>query len=550
MSTIVRRLALVSSLLLIAVCGEGSDAPKLRAEIHPTSVRVRTAGPTEATLVARNTTELTARQVQVSHLDSPGVTIEIEPGTSQTIPPRGLFQWTLKIRQASAGILSEDVIFQVHYTLVDETGAQSSDVIFTKVTIDNRERMDPGQIVAVSAHSTLSELSDFRPGYIYLAVENIWNAPVKVTHVAVAERPDFMVLKRSRTDTTAVAVEASSILYPDSTLIPAGESVVFPVYVESGDQVRPGEHMLLFTVFFEWIVNGEIQTGSEVVEHNVKVKVFGEEEVLGAITSVTTFLLVPGFLMVVVSGMIWKLFVPGSTKDRFPFSLTTGTIVDPRFWVIVITLSLLMAWKVYSALSAAFLTIGRREFLYGYGFQDIIWMWLFSIAIGVAFSVLAAGVVFGHQKLAAWRKIVEFKKAIKKTDKPVAVLEKIIGQGFSKTRFNKATLIDSGKSGVLIESETPGRTTVWIAPRITIWWHKGADELFERFQHLEAKGTADLRDLTEIIGKGLTTGQGKGIKEIVWTKEDEYIDKPENVDKSRLKISTQEMSIFLHEWYS
>lgn len=547
MSPMLRRWIIGLSLLLIVAGTGATDIPGITVEVNPTSLELPTEGSIEATLVVRNPTELTARQVQVNHADLPGVTVEIEPTDSQTIPSKGAFVWTVKIGQAGTGMVSGDVNFQVHYTLVDENGTEFSDVVFTKITVSSRDQEDASQIVAVTVHSTLAELNDFRPGYIYLQVENKSDAPVEITDVIVSERPGFIVLKPS-VNMTPLPAQESRIPYGELTQIPAGQSRIFPVYVASGDQVRPGEHMLIFNVLFQRTVNGETQTGSVVEEHKVKVKVFGEEEVLGVITSVTTFLFVPGFLMIMIAGMAWKLFVPGPTKEKFPFSLTTGTITDPRFWVIMITLSLLMAWKGYPALSAVFLESGRRDFLYGYGFQDIIWMWLFSISIGVVFSVLAAAVVRGCQEIAGRREMAEFERAIKPTDEAMVVLEKIVELGFHEARFRKATVSDSKKKGFLIEHDRPGKTTFWIAPRITIWWDEDATDLRDEFDDLVEKEETRLPDLLEKLKEGLASSQGKRITQVVWTAEDGYIDSPMEVDKSGRDPSQETESPFLHEW--
>jgi hypothetical protein len=380
-------------------------------------------------------------------------------------------------------------------------------------------------------------------------VQNKSDAPIEIADVIVSERPGFIVLKPS-IDTTPLPPQESRISYGGPMQIPGGESRILPVYVESGDQVRPGEHMLIFNVLFRRTVNGETQTGSVVAEHTVKVKVFGEEEVLGVITSVTTFLFVPGFLMIIVAGMVWKVCVPAPMKEKFPFSLTAGALTDPRVWVIMITLSLLMAWKGYPALSGIFLPVGRREFLYGYGFQDIIWMWLFSVWLGVGFSLLVAAGVRIDQEIAARKEEAEFQRAIKPTDDPMDVLTKIIDLGFDETRFREATVTASEAKdlkGFLIEPDRPGKTAFLIAPRIAIWWHEDATELYDRFVELDVEGTP-LPDLLRILQEGKAADPGKGIAQVKWADEEEYIEAPMTVDKSGLDISTETKSIFLHEW--
>jgi hypothetical protein len=309
--------------------------------------------------------------------------------------------------------------------------------------------------------------------------------------------------------------------------------------------------MLIFNVVFRRTVNGETQTGSVVAEHTVKVKVFGEEEVLGVITSVTTFLFVPGFLMIIVAGMVWKVCVPAPMKEKFPFSLTAGALTDPRVWVIMITLSLLMAWKGYPALSGIFLPVGRREFLYGYGFQDIIWMWLFSVGLGAGFSLLAAAVVRIGQEIAARREEDEYQRLIKLYDEPMAVLGKIVDEGFDETRFREATVTASegeGLKGFLIEPDRLRKTAFWIAPWIAIWWHEDATELRDTFETLQDGEETRLPDLLAILQQEPAPDPEKRIAQVVWAEEEGYIGRPMRVDKSGLNFEEETKSIFLHKW--
>jgi hypothetical protein len=539
------------SLLLFVVGSGASDIPKVAVEVFPTSLELPAEGFAEATLVVRNPTEQRVQQVRVDHTGLPGVTVGIEPIASQAIPAGGAFAWTLKIGQAGSGTVSGDLNLQVHYTRVDGDGAEFSDVVFTKIAVTSRDQEDASQIVAVIVHTTLTDLNDFRPGYIYLEVENKSDAPVEITDVIVSERPEFILLKPS-IDMPPLSARESRIPYGDLAPIPAGESRIFPLYVASGDQVRPGEHMLIFNVLFRRTVNGETQTGSAVAEHKVKVKVFGEEEVLGAIASVTTFLFVPGFLMIVIAGMVWKLFVPGPMKGAFPFSIAASTIADLRFWVIAITFSLLMAWQVYPALSAWLLPIGRRDFLYGYGFQDIIWMWLFSIAIGVVISLLAGVVIWAGRGIAALQEAAEWRRAIKSTDRAMVVLAKIVNQGFDEVRFKEVTVTASGKRGFLLEHEEPGKTEFWIAPAIAIWWHEEDEGLRERAEDQIAEEDTHLRDLLQTLQQGIELGrlEGKGIRNVEWDRQwiKNYngIDRLVKVNASDLTPGNGGGDIFIH----
>lgn len=90
----------------------------------------------------------------------------------------------------------------------------------------------------VTVHSTLKELNDFRPGYIYLAVENKSDTLLNVDRIEIAEYPDFIKVKKSSLDTAVVSRKKPVLVYPDKDTINAGESEIYEVFIEASNQLK------------------------------------------------------------------------------------------------------------------------------------------------------------------------------------------------------------------------------------------------------------------------------------------------------------------------
>ncbi len=476
-----------TGLLVVLLLITAAEHPTLAVEIFPSSLKLPDSGWTQAELVVRNPLPQVVEDVTISYMELPGVEVDIDPDQSRTLKPQEAAWWSVRVRKLNRGQVSGELRLQIRYIRVEENGLRSPDVVFEMLGITSKAKIDSTEVAAVTVHSTLAELNDFRPGYIYLEVQNKSDSPIEITDIVAAERPEFIRLRAS-IDGSPLPTGASSLQYPPGEIQP-GESRIFPVYVTSGDRIQPGMHTLIFNIFFEHLVDGEVEKGSLVADHAFDVKVFGEGEVLGAFSNISSFLILPGFLMAAMAGIIWGLFAPRSVKERY--KIEAKTLTDARFWVIAITLSLLMAWVGYPELSARFPAIGRREYLFGYGFQDIIWMWLFSITIGGGAALLAAAATGGALRFRAWRQAVAAAREFTSADTPLDVLRKMGEKDFSVVTW-KVKIKSADKTGYLYQKREAALQDYWVGPIIKIRALQAEDE--DRvLEVLEAQGSiADL----------------------------------------------------------
>jgi len=399
-------------------------------------------------------------------------------------------------------------------------------------------------LVMVNLQSTLTELNDFRPGYIYLVVANKSDTLLNVDRIEIAEYPDFIDVKKSSLDSVVVSREKKSLFYPDKKTINAGESEVYEVFITASDQVKPGKHLLLFNVFYNGWVSAKSEnasiaeksprdalspkvskTGSLTLSHELDVKVFGENEILGALSNAVTFLMMPGFIMVIVFAMVWKISAPVSYQEKLPAWFKETKVADLQFWVIAITMSLIMARWLYPILTQLF-TSGRRNYLYGYGFYDIVMMWGFSVLVG-GFSGLIAGWV-----VSLYRK-TKYSKAIHGDENPLELLQKAVVLGVNQSWLKKISVKKTGKSGYIVEQDAVDKDSLWVIPRIQVTWQAGADELNERFEQEIYDPKTKLAVLLGTLAEGERQKQaGKGLEDIDWEKNTRFIERPLVVKKA------------------
>lgn len=413
-------------------------------------------------------------------------------------------------------------------------------------------------LVTVNLQSTLTELNDFRPGYIYLVVANKSDTLLNVDRIEIAEYPDFIDVKKSSLDSVVVSREKKNLFYPDKKTINAGESEVYEVFITASDQVKPGKHLLLFNVFYNGWGPSETQadslspkssqstlsvrvrhpmTGSVTQKHEVDVKVFGEGEILGALSNAVTFLMMPGFIMVIVFAMAWKISAPVSYQEKLPAWFKETKIADLQFWVIAITMSLIMARWLYPILTQLF-TSGRRNYLYGYGFYDIVMMWGFSVLVGGFTGLLSGGLLSLYRKK-------KYHESIHGDENPLELLQKAVDLGMKEAMLKKTTIKSTGKSGYIVEQDAVDKDSLWVIPGIQVIWQAGADELNERFEQEIYDPKTKLAVLLGTLAEGERQKQaGKGLEAIDWEKNTQFVERPLVVKKADFDSCQDTENIF------
>ncbi len=419
---------------------------------------------------------------------------------------------------------------------------------------DSGRSMTGAPIADVSIHSSLNELSDYRPGFIYIVVKNLSDSLLTVKKIDIAEYPEFLHIRPAYPgaffltppDNDTLKTQPSinnSLLYPDSISILSGASGTYGIFIEAQNQLRPGKHMLLFNVFLAKGKPGKSLSTSIPVSHEFKVNAYGENEILGALQNAVAFLVLPGFIILIAAGLTWPWIVPEPYKKSYPEWLSSAKKDDFRFWVVAITFSLAMVGVLYPFYTSL-TPFGRRNFLYGYGFIDITLMWSFSLFTGLLISATGWCVACLVIRNNRWK--------ITSNDRdPVILLAKVVHfNDRSPSWFKIATLQGPPNlKGFLIPKKKAEDESVWLIPHVKVMFKKDANTSIENFNEKINDKDIILADLLDDIRSGRLSPENNPavIQSVDWTKMEKFITKPIQVKEEELGNIESEQSVFVTE---
>ncbi len=303
------------------------------------------------------------------------------------------------------------------------------------------------KIAEVRIEGTIDVLEETRPGVLFVVVRNVANFPITISSI---------------TDITPDTGTVSKFIFmkpPDlgggSTLAPQN-SLIFPIDIAVGQEVRPGEYVVLLEVGITYQKWGRPVSGNLVARQALKVGVLGESDIL-KLVGVPSFLLLPGFLMVASFLMLWA-----RVRPRKPIKLE---LKSTEFWVIAITLSLLTA-PLYPKITGLFTR--SRDYLIAYGLRDVFYVWMGSIiSASLAWVLVTEGI-----ELRAWIRWMQRRRRVpSEDDEPVDILRKLAyhKMGFALKQVD-TQIGEESKRYFLIAPETQGQTELWIAPAINMTW--------------------------------------------------------------------------------
>jgi hypothetical protein len=332
----------------------------------------------------------------------------------------------------------------VYYQDATSTRTDASVAAILEITPASTLRVE--ELIDIQVKRVEQALNEQQPGMLYLLVENKTFLDIEIQSVSVSG-PDFVVL----------SPQLPSLPYTLTT----NNTLIIPVNLMPSDVVQPGQHLILSDIAIRWEVGRQQYHGNRVVAHTIDVGVFGVSEILQAL-AIPSFLLLPGFLMVTTFGLLWRI-----TKQNEAIPLTIG---QADFWMVSITLSLLMA-IIYPALSVS-LTGRQRDYLGGYGLADVMQVWIWSILIGVlAYIIIMGGVALTRRTSHQLRQYQISRTTPSPHDTPLEILKKLhrqnLGLLLPRVRFKM-----NGQEvfAFIIEREEPEKPALWVAPMIELEW--------------------------------------------------------------------------------
>jgi hypothetical protein len=455
--------------------------PELTLEVIPNSVEISKERPIEILVVARNPGKVELNDFKLSWFSDAVLIVKVSRPEKNILAPHGALAWTLQLSHTEGMPVAGTIHLRIDYAWHRKEPAESIPCLkVTSIKVAAREPEIPEQVIEIQLKTSLKSLMENRPGNVYLLINNISNVPIRITKITPTLPPLLTSMQED--------LSTGKALGPRRT-------ITFPVKVEVPGAVVPGDYILLFEVEFEWEKSGQTWKGSSVVSHEVNVGVLGESDILTAV-GVPSFLFLPGFLMVITFGLLWKLF---AHKSEYPLKVKT-----PEFWLVAISLSILAA-LIYPIVTG---WIDKpRDYLKGYMLNDIVWIW----GASVVFSMLSYLVLIGGSKLvilayesgsAAWEERKKRERTPSDTDDPITILRKLHKQnlGINLPRAN-VVIREQPERAYLLEPQTESQTKIWVGPNIVIKWLSVTDELYQKVrEQLGVDGDANV--LAELLEQG------------------------------------------------
>ena len=443
-------LALVSALYAFTAADiRVADAAEtgITIEVLPSAPELPDEGELKVHIIARNTTTETFENLKLERFANAGIRATVvETPELDLLAPNSDHVWTILLSKSTADPVLGRVNIRVDYQRRDPEKGLIPRVAFNSFEVKSRSHGPISEIADVKLETTITTINERRPGKVFVVISNKSNDPINIKKVSPSHL-DYIVFEPAEVATTMV--------------VGPREAKVVPFDVRTTDAVKSGKYLLLFEVSIDWGEGKRGQSGSLIATQTVDVGVFGESEVLAPL-AIPSFIVLPGFLMVAVWSLLWGLLKPWGKE--FPFKINTT-----EFWLIAISLSLVMALWLYPLLTGTFSGL-ERNYLDQYGFNDIAYVWTASILLAITGYL----VLIGLPLLVLWiiarlreQNIAE--RTYSASDTTMATLEKLGRNNMGLNLPQKLIDINGQQTQVfLLEDENTNKASLWVAPAMTL----------------------------------------------------------------------------------
>ncbi|MFZ1217696.1 MAG: hypothetical protein WAO00_00315 [Chthoniobacterales bacterium] len=416
-------------------CAGNAAEGEVTLEASPSTIKLATTiEKGRVAVIARNKTSVPVQVIKLDHIESDGLTVTVSRNDREVsvMPPGGALRWAVEISQADAARDAGEVQFFLDYTAAEarpEAVAANSAHVAIAVQLAQPAALE--KVLEARTESSLKTLSDPNSGIVFVVVRNKSIFPVSVRSIDVAPSADLE------------ATWKESFV---NTPIPPQTERAFSARVERKGAILPGKCLLLFTINADWVEEGAQRSGSTIAKFEFEADVIGDSAMLTAI-GVPSFLLLPGFLMLLIFGMLWNAAV----KIK-PIALD---FKQPQFWAGAILLSLSTA-LVYPLVTG-------RNYLQGYSFKDVCYVWFGSAGVGAIAWAIA---IFVRSRRARRAAEEARRRTFSKDDTPVEALRKLArkGLGFELEPVNIQLQGQAVRAFLLEQGQ--GDQAHWVAPSI------------------------------------------------------------------------------------
>jgi hypothetical protein len=436
-----------------------ADSMPVTLAVTPDSLLLA-PGESAQVIVTASIPVTTVHSITLSAHAGTGVTYTIHDPARTRPPIQGDLAWTVEIARTGAEQPAGKVHFRADYQLQTSDGQLMPGIAIASLDVQDRTPDAVDKVIRATIETALDTIQDQQSRQVYVVVENISRVPVTVTGIAAWPIPNI--------DAVVEDLDAGWPLAPQ-------QSHPFSMTLTAGDSVQPGKHLLVVQVDTEWTQGGQRTAGSLVLNKEFQAGVFGESAILAA-TGIPSLLLLPGFLF--LTGLL--LFV----KWSWGKTLLELDFKKPPFWYWAITISLVAVW-LYPFVTGPLLSVllGRatpsRDLVQGYGFNDILMLWLGAVLLGfIVWAVGSTGVVIYQAIRKAYsrrrERLDQRLRAMRvpsEDDRPIDALTKLANNG--KTLDDLTRLVypkgDPNPQVVFgLPTSFPEEGKTWVAPGIVL----------------------------------------------------------------------------------
>jgi hypothetical protein len=433
-------IVLTAALLLIALlcaCAVSAQSGPVQLSVTPDTLELSPGEKATvlivASLPATATDSLRPLTITLTSFTGTGVNARLLSDAKRPAPPPGgAISWLAEVAAPESGVSAG----KLYLAAMTEGRADNQPLTRTAVAsvgIADRPAEAITDVLSATLHSDIETLLDLRQRDAILVLANISTVPVTVTNV---------VPTLTSTQSKQLKAEVSTEL--PITLLPQ-QAIEIPVRLIVGSSIESGKNLLVVRADANWMRGKLARQGSRIVTQAFQSGVFGESAILTAV-GIPALILLPGLLMVVGFVLFYRAFHPKpasapppagkpkpddkshpagegkaagkpkpaeepepaaepepagepkpdpNTPEPSWWALRAdAALAKPQVWFWAIGFSLCL-FLTYPWISGWFLSWmagekqAGRNLLTGYGFIDIVYLWIVSALAGLLFAAIA-----------------------------------------------------------------------------------------------------------------------------------------------------------------
>ncbi len=487
-AALTRRAAIL--ILLGWVPGWGQQSPPVTLQVAPKDLSLA-AGERRQVVVVATVTGQHVRNLTLRARPEPGAHAVIGKRPKLPDEVRGDVSWPVSISKDADGKTASRIVFEAQY----ESGEKDPlpGLVQTTFDLTVKQRPKNDEVATATVQTGVEKLEERRPRDVYLVVTNLTDVPLEVTDVRVT-LPAFARISVDGID-QAPSGGWSPVYSPGRgqkpERIPPRQEHIFTMVlkIQRYQPVVTGKYLMLFHVGLRYAKDGYSTESSIVTPHEFQAGVLGEQEFVGVTT--VPFLLLPGFLVVTIGGLLL-----GKVWPKWPVD---PNFTKPEFYLVGVVVSFIMVLAYRYLSTPLFLLLWRtrvpqRDLFAGFSLEDIVNVWTLSLAVVLLPWALVGG---GWSISARVRAKMRKDKTPTVDDRPLEVLGKLARAGKSFA-LAQATVNQERLWELPLPSPDPAKK--WVSGRVYVTIHNKGEQRSKDF--LELLGhTSETSRLWETLRK-------------------------------------------------